>query len=95
MVCKETELEVTCFTDSDLGGSIVDRKSTSGVCAFIGLSLMSWFTKKQQYVALSTTEAEYVAVARACAQALWMKHTLTIFEVHLTKNPIMCDNSSP
>ncbi|XP_071727458.1 uncharacterized mitochondrial protein AtMg00810-like [Rutidosis leptorrhynchoides] len=70
---KFTGVDIMCFTDSDHGGSLIDRKSTSGVCAFFGLCLTSWFSKKQTSVALSTTEAKYVAMGRACAQVLWMK----------------------
>ncbi|KAI3827908.1 hypothetical protein L1987_01997 [Smallanthus sonchifolius] len=39
-------VDVMCFADSDLGRCMVDRKSTSGVCAFVGLALTSWFSKK-------------------------------------------------
>ncbi|GAV56658.1 hypothetical protein CFOL_v3_00200 [Cephalotus follicularis] len=49
------------FSDADYGGCKLDRKSTSGTCQFLGNSLVSWFSKKQNSVALSTTEAEYVA----------------------------------
>ncbi|XP_071714441.1 secreted RxLR effector protein 161-like [Rutidosis leptorrhynchoides] len=54
-----TGVDIMCFVDSDHGVSMIDRKSTSGVCAFVGLCLTSWFSKKQTFVALSTTEAEY------------------------------------
>jgi hypothetical protein len=61
---------------SDYVGCKVDRKSTSGTCQFLGRSLVSWSSKKQTIVALSTTEAEYVAAGQCCAQLLWMKQTL-------------------
>lgn len=61
---KLTRVDIMCFIDSDLGGSLTDRKGTSGVCAFLGLCLTSWFSKKQTSVALSTTEAEYVAAEK-------------------------------
>jgi hypothetical protein len=85
-------MDLMCFVDADLGRCLIDRKSTSGVCAFIGLSLTSWFYKKQASVALSITEAEYVAAGRACAQALWMQQTLVDYEVSCSNIPIMCDN---
>ncbi|XP_071727380.1 uncharacterized mitochondrial protein AtMg00810-like [Rutidosis leptorrhynchoides] len=56
---KFTGVDIMCFADSDHGGSMIDRKSTSGVCAFVGLCLTSWFLKKQTSITLSTTEAEY------------------------------------
>ena len=49
------------FTDSDWAGDKVDRKSTSGGCQFLGCSLVSWSSKKQSCVSLSSIEAEYVA----------------------------------
>ncbi|XP_071685867.1 secreted RxLR effector protein 161-like [Rutidosis leptorrhynchoides] len=77
---KFTGVDIMCFADLDHGGLMIDRKSTSGVCAFVGLCLTSWFSKKQTSVALSTTEAEYVSVRRACAQVLWMKQTFLDYD---------------
>nr|XP_043619818.1 secreted RxLR effector protein 161-like [Erigeron canadensis] len=91
---KFSGVDIMCYADSDLGGSLVDRKSTSGVCAFVGLCLTSWFSKKQNSVALSTTEDEYVAAGRACAQALWMKQLFLDYNEHQNEIPIMCDNKS-
>src|SRR5919202_442075 len=91
---KYTGVDIMCYADSDLGGDLVDRKSTSGVCAYIGLCLTSWFSKKQTSVALSTTEAEYVAAGRACAQVLWMKQMFVDYNEHVNEIPIMCDNKS-
>ena len=47
--------------DADFAGCKIDRKNTSDTCHFLGHSLVSWFNKKQNFVALSTAEAEYVA----------------------------------
>ncbi|GJX62126.1 retrovirus-related pol polyprotein from transposon TNT 1-94 [Tanacetum coccineum] len=58
---KRTEVETIVYADSDHAGDYVDRKSTSGVCTFIGCCLTSWFSKKQTALAISTTEAEYVS----------------------------------
>jgi hypothetical protein len=57
-------------------GCKIDRKSTSGTCQFLERSLVSWASKKQNSVALSTAEAEYIAVGHCCAQLLWMRQTL-------------------
>ncbi|KAK2987926.1 hypothetical protein RJ640_003404 [Escallonia rubra] len=54
-------------------GCLVDCKSTSGTCQFLGDALVSWHSKKQTYVALSTAESEYVAVGSCCAQARWQE----------------------
>ena len=55
---------------------------------------MSWTSKKQNIVALSTTEAEYIDVGACCAQILYMKQTLLDYGVVLEKVPLLCDNES-
>jgi hypothetical protein len=55
---------------------------------------VSWSSKKQTSVALSTTEAEYVAAGQCCAQLLWMRQTLRDFGYNLSKVPLLCDNES-
>jgi hypothetical protein len=55
---------------------------------------VSWASKKQNSVALSTAEAEYIAVGHCCAQLLWMRQTLSDYGYKLTKVPLLCDNES-
>jgi hypothetical protein len=55
---------------------------------------VSWSSKKQNYVALSITEVEYVAVGACCAKLLWMRQTLHDFGCRFTKIPLLCDNES-
>ncbi|XP_016173149.1 uncharacterized protein LOC107615612 [Arachis ipaensis] len=55
------------YSDSDFADCKLDRKSTSGTCHLLGNSLVSWHSKKQVSVALSTAEAEYVAAGSCCA----------------------------
>ncbi|RVW28606.1 Retrovirus-related Pol polyprotein from transposon RE1 [Vitis vinifera] len=52
------------FSDADFAGCKVERKSTSGTCHFLGHSLVSWHSKKQNSVALSMAEAEYIAAGQ-------------------------------
>ena len=91
---KNTNLELIGYSDTDYAGCKTDRKSISGTCQFLGYSLVSWFSKKQNSVALSTTEAEYIAAGCCCAQILWMKQTLKDFDLIFNRTPIMCDNTS-
>jgi hypothetical protein len=56
------------FSNLDYSGCKVDRKSTSGTCQFLRRSLVSWSSKKQNCVALSTAEAEYITTGACCAQ---------------------------
>ncbi|GKG29172.1 putative ribonuclease H-like domain-containing protein, partial [Tanacetum coccineum] len=60
-IFRESPFDLEAFSDSDYGGSNLDRKSTAGGCQFLGQRLISWQCKKQTIVATSTTEAEYVA----------------------------------
>jgi len=61
------------FSDSDWGGSTEDMKSTSGYCFIFGAGCFSWCLKKQEIVAQSTAEAEFIAATAAVNQALWIK----------------------
>ena len=60
----------------------------------LGRSLVSWSSKKQNSVALSTAEVEYIAAGACCAQILYMKQTLLDYGVVLEKVPLLCDNES-
>jgi len=60
----------------------------------LGNALVSWHSKKQNCVALSTTEAEYLAVGSCCTQVLWIMHQLLDYDLSLTSTPIFCDNTS-
>jgi hypothetical protein len=67
---KRSHFELFGYSDADYAGYKVDRKSTSGTCQFRGRSLVSWSLKKQDSVALYTTEAEYIGIGNCCAQLL-------------------------
>ena len=64
------------FSDSDWGGSINDMRSTSGFCFNLGSAIFSWSSKKQDIVAQSTAEAEFIAAIAAVNQALWLQKLL-------------------
>eukprot|EP00253_Pinus_taeda_P012207 PITA_12207 len=83
------------LTDVDWAGSVDDRKSTSGGAFFMGSRLVSWFSKKQSSIALSTAEAEYAVAASCCTQLLWMMQTLQDYQITCTPPiSILCDNTS-
>ncbi|KAJ9564955.1 hypothetical protein OSB04_000921 [Centaurea solstitialis] len=75
-------------------GCKLNRKSTSGACQFLGDKLVSWSSRKQTCVSLSTAEAEYVAAACCCSQVLWMKTQLADFGYTMHRIPIYCDSKS-
>ena len=89
-----TSFDLVGYSDADWAGYQMDRKSTSGTCQFLGRSLVSWSSKKQNCVGASSTEAEYIAVGSCCAQLLWMRQTLRDYGVTCDKVPLMCDNES-
>ncbi|GAV66630.1 hypothetical protein CFOL_v3_10140 [Cephalotus follicularis] len=91
---RNSSFDLHTYSDADFGGYKVDRKSTSGTCQFLGNMLISWFSKKQNSVALSTTEAEYIAAGSCCAQVIWMKQQLLDYGIIFEKVPIKCDNTS-
>jgi hypothetical protein len=67
---KSAHFELVGYSNVDYAGCKVNRKSISKTCQFLGRSLLCWFSKKQNSIALSTTEAEYVIVGRCYAQFL-------------------------
>eukprot|EP00253_Pinus_taeda_P013440 PITA_13440 len=83
------------LTDTDWAGSVDDRKSTSDGAFFMGSILVSWSSKKQSSIALSTAEVEYVAATSCCTQLLWMMQTLQDYQITCTPPiSILCDNTS-
>lgn len=82
------------FSNTDFGGCKIDQKSTSGACQCLGHNLVSWQNKKQNVVALSIVEVEYVVAGSCCAQILWMEHQLQDYGLNYDHIPIKCDNTS-
>jgi hypothetical protein len=91
---KVSHFELLRYSDADYAGCKVDRKSTSEICQFLRRSLVSWSSKKQNFVTLSTAEAEYVTAGSCCAQLLWMRQTLKNYGYTMNHIPLLCDNES-
>ena len=89
---KGARFKLIGYSDFDYAG--VERKSTSGTCQLLGKSLVSWSLEKQNSVALSTAEAEYISTGSCCDQLLWMKATLSDFGIKFKQVPLLCDNES-
>jgi hypothetical protein len=64
------------YADSDFAGDLDDQRSTSGFVLLLGLGAVSWSSKKQPVVTLSTTEAEYITAASCACQRVWMRRVL-------------------
>ena len=84
------------YSDADWAGDINDRKSTSGYVFQISGGAVSWRSKKQSCVALSTAEAEYMALASATQEAMWMKQLIADLHTNILKKPVRIyeDNQS-
>ncbi|GKE42771.1 retrovirus-related pol polyprotein from transposon TNT 1-94, partial [Tanacetum coccineum] len=82
------------YLDSDYAGCNMHRKSTSGACQILGGKLVCWSATKQQSVAMSSTETEYVVAAGCCASILWMKSQLSDYDIHYKMVLIFCDNTT-
>ena len=74
---KDGAKDLVGFSDSDWVGDLNDRKSTSGFIFQVNGTAVSWRSKKQTCVALSTAEAEYMALANAAQEAVWMRRLTT------------------
>nr|GEX42897.1 copia protein [Tanacetum cinerariifolium] len=93
-ILVDSGFELTGFLDVDYAGCKDTFKSTSGRAQFLDEKLVSWSSKKQDCMALSTTDTEYVSLSACCAQILWMQTQLTDYGFHYKKIPIYCDSKS-
>ncbi|GJY28300.1 hypothetical protein Tco_0404067 [Tanacetum coccineum] len=85
---KDTAMELTTYADADHAGCQDTRISTSGSAQFVGDKLVSWSSKKQKSIAISTTEAEYIAMSGCRAQILWMRSQLTDYDFAFHEIPL-------
>ncbi|GJR99087.1 retrovirus-related pol polyprotein from transposon TNT 1-94 [Tanacetum coccineum] len=91
---KGSGFELTAFSDADHAGCVDTRKSTSGGIQFLGDKLVSWMSKKQDCTAMSSAEAEYMALSASCAQVMWMRTQLQDYGFNYNKIPLYCDSQS-
>jgi hypothetical protein len=83
------------YSDSDLGACPDTRRSTTGFCYFLGSSLISWKSKKQNVISRSSSEAEYRALAQATCEGQWLLYLLKDFLItHDSPILLHCDNKS-
>ncbi|RVW93185.1 Retrovirus-related Pol polyprotein from transposon RE1 [Vitis vinifera] len=91
----QSPLVLRAFSDADWAGDPTDRRSTTGYCFLLGSSLISWRSKKQTFVARSSTEAEYRALADTTSELLWLRWLLKDLGVSTSSaTPLYCDNQS-
>jgi hypothetical protein len=91
---KGSHFELLGYSDANYSGCKVNRKSTFGTYQFLGQSLVSWFSNKQNSITLSTTEVDYVTTRSYCSQLLCMQQTLNDYGYTMNHIPFLCDNES-
>ncbi|XP_019098360.1 PREDICTED: uncharacterized protein LOC109131641 [Camelina sativa] len=90
---KNTELVGYC--DADYAGDHEDRRSTTGYCTFLGGNLVTWKSKKQKVVSLSSAESEYRAMRKLTTEVMWLKALLKDLGIESPKPITMhCDNEA-
>lgn len=91
----DNKFDLCGFSDSDWAACKDTRRSVSGICMFIGDSLVSWRSKKQDTVSCSTAEAEFRAMALATKEMIWLARLLLEFRVPFQPPAYLyCDNTS-
>eukprot|EP00253_Pinus_taeda_P014615 PITA_14615 len=89
------EVKLTSFTNSDWGGNETNGRSTIGGCFSLGSAMISWMSRKQDLVALSSVEAKHVATCEVGKEVVWLRKLLSkLFEKPLSPTVINCDNQS-
>ncbi|GJX30580.1 retrovirus-related pol polyprotein from transposon TNT 1-94 [Tanacetum coccineum] len=91
---NDSSIALTAYADADHAGCQDTRRSTSVCMQLLGDRLVSWSSKRQKSVAISITEAKYIALSGCCAQVLWMRLQLTDYGLGFYKIPMHCDNKS-
>ena len=90
-----SDLVLRAYSDANWDADRYDRKSTTGLCVFLGDSLISWKSKKPDVVSKSSTESEYRAMAVATSEIVWLRWLLADMGVKITTpTPLHCDNQS-
>lgn len=92
--CSREDRPLLGYTDADWAGNTEDRKSTSGYIMQVYGCTVSWSSSKQQCVALSSTEAEYIALGRGVAEVCWIKNLLQELGIECQQVPVFVDNQS-
>ncbi|XP_070007431.1 uncharacterized mitochondrial protein AtMg00810-like [Nicotiana sylvestris] len=88
-------LSLKVYCDSDWASCVDSRRSVTGFCVFLGDCLVSWKSKKQLVVYLSTAEAEYRVVSKAAGEVTWLSRLLSDFGLPFSSPiPLCCDNQA-
>ena len=89
---KGKRLDIVGHVDADSGGDIDSRRSTSGYVFTLFGAALSWMSKRQSVIALSSTEAEYMALTHAAKEAIWLRRLCLELGFELGAIEVRCDN---
>ena len=94
-VFTDSDMHLVGYIDSDWAGSVQDRNSTSKCCFNLGSVVISWCSRKQTSVALSSAETEYIAACMAAREAVWLRKLLVGLSGHMLEPTVIhCDNQN-
>jgi hypothetical protein len=91
---RRGELKLQGFVDADFAAEVDHRRSTTGYVFTVGTTAVSWISQIQKIVALSTTEAEYIAVTEASKEMIWLQGLLEEMGFKQEKNVLHSDSQS-
>lgn len=90
-----SDLKLSAFTDADWGSCPDTRQSVSGLCVFVGSSLITWKSNKQDTVSSSSAESEYRAMSEAVKEMLWFRNMMEDLWIETREAaPLYCDNTA-
>ena len=91
----DEDISLKAYTDADWASNPMDRKSTSGYIFLLGQSSISWTSKKQSCVALSTTESEFIAASLCCTECQWIQNLLKDSHITVESPTIIYEDNQP
>jgi hypothetical protein len=90
---ESEEIVLEAYSDANWAEDQNDRKSNSGYMCMLG-GTVSWACRKQNCVSLSSTEAEYIALAETCQEVIWLRNLCKEFEIDCQTTTVHVDNQS-
>ncbi|GJT87535.1 retrovirus-related pol polyprotein from transposon TNT 1-94 [Tanacetum coccineum] len=91
---KDSSIALTAYANVDHVGFQDTRRSTSGCMQLLADRLVTWSSKRQKSISISSTKAEYIVMSGCCAQILWMRSQLTDYGLGFNKILMYCDNKA-